>query len=279
MPKGFTCFPSASAFGAQHNAELIYRATEITARELSAVGINMNFSPVLDVLTRPENPVIGDRAYGSNPTVVSAMGLAVMAALQDNHLIACGKHFPGHGNTQADSHLELPTDNRPIEKIQTVDLRPFHHLTGNGLASIMTAHVLYPSLDRKNPATLSRRIIEGLLRKVLGFEGVVITDDLEMKAIALDPGEAAVQAILAGADLILICHDEGKQRQALEAVLRAVKSKRISPARIDESVLRVLALKERFLLPYHPTDPKTVCDTVGRPSHQQALSAIEDAVV
>ena len=279
LPKGFTCFPSASAFGLRNNVELTYRASEITASELQAVGINLNFSPVLDILTQPDNPVIGDRAFGLTPTVVASMGLAVMAGLQDNRVIACGKHFPGHGDTQADSHLELPRINRSIAKIQTEDTRPFSHLISNGLAMIMTAHVLFPSLDKKSPATLSKKIIDTLLRKALGFTGVVVTDDLEMKAITQDPGEAAIQSLLAGADLILICHDELKQRKALEAVQKAVKDKRISEARIDQSILRVLSLKERFILPYHPTTPNNVRATVGRPSHRLVLNSIKEVGV
>ena len=274
LPNEFTRFPSAAAIGSHHNAEWTYRSAEITAKELRAVGINMDFAPVLDVLTEPDNPVIKDRAFGSSATVVSAMGLAVMAGLQDNHVIACGKHFPGHGDTSSDSHLELPRVAQPLGRIQSVELRPFAHLIANGLATIMTAHVLYPALDRKSPATLSKRIIEDLLRKGLGFKGVVITDDLEMKAITLDPGEAAVQSLLAGVDLLLICHDEQKQRLALGAVYRAVKEKRLTEARIDQSLLRILTLKERYLLPYKPTTPKQVRETVGRPNHRQVLKEI-----
>jgi beta-N-acetylhexosaminidase len=274
LPKGFTFFPSAAAFGLVNQPDLTYRAAEVTAREFAAVGINMDFAPVLDVLTQPENPVIGDRAFGPSPIVVSAMGLAVMAGLQDNRIIACGKHFPGHGDTREDSHETLPRVARSMSRLETVELRPFHHLIENGLASIMTAHVLYPALDPKNPATFSARILGKLLRRALGFQGVIITDDLEMKAIHADTGEASVQALLAGTDLLLICHTEGPQRRAMDAVMRAVRSRRISEARIDESVTRVLALKRRFLMPHRPADARTVRETVGRPSHRRALHSV-----
>ena len=138
----------------------------------------------------------------------------------------------------------------------------------------MTAHVLYPALDPKHPATLSPRIIDKLLRRALGFKGLVITDDLEMKAIHADPGEASVRALLAGADVLLICHTEASQRLALEAVLRAVESKRISEARIDESIVRILSVKKRFLVPYQPATPQSVRQTVGRPAHRRALNGI-----
>ena len=274
LPKGFTFFPSPAAFGLLNQPDLTYRAADITAKELRAVGINMDFSPVLDVLTQPENPVIGDRAFAASPIVVSAMGLAVMAGLQDNRVISCGKHFPGHGDTREDSHVTLPKVSAPLARLERVELRPFHHLIENGLASIMTAHVLYPALDPKHPATLSPRIIDKLLRRALGFKGLVITDDLEMKAIHADPGEASVRALLAGADVLLICHTEASQRLALEAVLRAVESKRISEARIDESIVRILSVKKRFLVPYQPATPQSVRQTVGRPAHRRALNGI-----
>jgi beta-N-acetylhexosaminidase len=274
LPKEFTRFPSAAAIGAARSTELAYRAADCTARELRAVGINMNLAPVLDVKTHPANQVIGDRAFGSDPALVGRMGLAVMAGLQDNRVAACGKHFPGHGATQADSHEELPTFSHSVQHLVEVELRPFRHAIANGLAALMTAHVLYPVLDPKWPATLSQRIITGLLRQQMGFKGVVMTDDLEMKAIALPSGEAAVQALTAGADMILICHDEAKQWAALGEVQRAIKDKRLTEERIDQSILRVLKLKERFILPYEPAHPKQAKATVGRPAHRRLSQEI-----
>ena len=274
LPKDFTLFPSAATIGAGHSTELAYRAADCTAKELRAVGINMNLAPVLDVRTHPANRVIGDRAFGSNPAVVGTMGLAVIAGLQDNRIVACGKHFPGHGDTEVDSHEELPRVSHPISRLFEVELRPFRHAIANGLAALMTAHVLYPALDEKWPATLSPRIITGLLRQELGFRGVVMTDDLLMKAITLPPGEAAVQALLAGADLLLICHDEAVQRAALDAVQIAVKENRLTEKRIEQSALRILALKERFLLPYEPADIEMAKATVGQPAHQHVLNEI-----
>lgn len=274
LPKGFTCFPAAAAFGASGKTDLAYRASQVTAAELKAVGINLNFAPVLDVATRPDNPVIGDRAFGSSATLVSRMGLAVMAGLQDARVIACGKHFPGHGDTTQDSHLALPKVALTKPRLQSVELRPFFHLIGNELGMIMTAHVVYPALDAKNPATLSPAIIGRMLRKDLGFGGVVITDDLEMKAISKKPGVAAVRAIQAGVDLILICHHADKQREAIEAVHRAVKAKVIPEARIDQSVLRILSLKERFLIPPAPVSPKEVKKIVGCAAHKRVLEEV-----
>ena len=276
LPKGFTLFPDAASIGKLQSVDLAYRVADCTAKELRAVGINMNLAPVLDIHTCKANPVIGDRAFGSNAAQVSTMGLAVIVGLQDNHVVACGKHFPGHGDTLSDSHLELPQVNQSIQRLCDVELRPFYHAIKNGLTTIMTAHVLYPMLDQHQPATLSERIISGLLRKEFGFQGVVMTDDLEMKAISLEPGAAAVQALEAGVDLILICHDPAKQRAALNAVHAAVREKRITEERIDQSVFRILRLKERFLLPYNPVDPKTVKQTVGQRKHRYLLDEIKE---
>ncbi|HEY4485816.1 MAG TPA: beta-N-acetylhexosaminidase [Nitrospiria bacterium] len=277
LPKGFTIFPSAAQLAAGGLKDRFYRVADITARELRAVGINMNMAPVLDVNTNPANPIIGDRSFGSTPSLVGRVGLETIAGYQDNSIIACGKHFPGHGDTHLDSHRELPTVSHDIRRLGEVELRPFLHAIGNGLAAIMTAHVLYPALDPDFPATLSRKIITGLLRERIGFQGVVVTDDLEMKAIAdaYGPGEAAVRSIEAGCDILLICQDEAGQLSALEAVARAVKSKRITEKRIDQSVLRILKIKEKFILPYQPADRAAIKTTVGNPAHRRLVEDLQ----
>jgi beta-N-acetylhexosaminidase len=278
LPKGFTIFPGGAKLAACQSPPLVYRVAEATAKELRAVGINMNLAPVLDVNTNPANPIIGDRSFGASATLVSTLGLTMIAGFQDNNVIACGKHFPGHGDTGADSHKELPRVAQGLRRLHEVELRPFLHTIQNGLASIMTAHVLYPELDPDEPATLSKRIVTGLLREGMGFKGVVITDDLEMAAISdrHGPGEAAVKAIEAGVDIVLICHDEDKQAAAMEAVAQAVKKKRISEARLDQSLLRLLQMKEKFLLPYQPADLTKVKEVVGSSSHKHLLQEIKE---
>lgn len=277
LPKEFTTFPSAATIGALQRSEMAYKASDVTAKELRAVGINMNFAPVLDVLTNPNNTVIGDRAFSKSPTWVSSLGLSVMAGLQDNKVIPCAKHFPGHGDTAVDSHLDLPVISRSISQLLSVELRPFQHLIENRLGTIMTAHAVYPALDDQLPATLSRRIIQGLLRKQLGFQGVVVTDDLEMKAIKIPIGEAAVLSIMAGADLLLVCHDETKQQEVLDTVYAAVKEGRLTEERIDRSILRLYVLKEYYLLPHEPVNIKEIKSKIGTPAHQQVLKDILDA--
>ena len=165
LPKPFTQFAGNAAIGKSNSVKLAYAFGEITAKELKAVGINANFAPVLDVNTNPDNPIINERAFSNNPNSVSRFGLAVIAGLQDNGVIACCKHFPGHGDTSLDSHYQMPVVEHSIERLNEIELLPFKHAAENDVAAIMTAHVLYKGLDEKYPATLSKKIIHDLLRK------------------------------------------------------------------------------------------------------------------
>jgi beta-N-acetylhexosaminidase len=276
LPEGFTHFPAAAAMAGTGSVKLVYRAAECIAQQLKTVGINMNLAPVLDVNTQPQNPVIGDRAYGTTSTAVSTYGLSAMAALQDNGIIACGKHFPGHGDTTADSHHELPAVAHGIKRLMDVEVRPFHHAIQNGLATIMTAHVLYPALDKAVPATLSKRIVTGFLRGMLKFQGVVVTDDLRMKAISKQHGlgEAAVMVIEAGADLVLICEGEEEIPQVIEALAQAVQSGRLTEARIQQSLGRLQQLRDRFLTKAAPPNPREVKRVIGSDAHKRLLEEI-----
>lgn len=276
LPSGFTIFPACSRLGQCGSSELAYAVAGATAAELRAVGINMNMAPVLDINTNPQNPIIGDRAFSADPVQVCSLGLATLAGLQDHRVIACGKHFPGHGDTSADSHKELPVVDASAERLFDLELRPFRHAIENGLATIMTAHVLYRSLDDRLPATLSPAILSGLLRDELRFQGVTVTDDLEMRAIVdhYGIGDAAVLALQAGADLLLICQDQNRQVAAMEAVHLAVKDGTIPQTRIDASLRRITDLKRRFLLPYAPADPTAVRQIVGQRDHKALLDKL-----
>jgi beta-N-acetylhexosaminidase len=219
-------------------------------RELKALGFNWDFAPVLDVDSNPQNPVIGDRAYSSNPETVAALGVAAVAGFQDDaHILACGKHFPGHGDTDTDSHFALPTIRRPRAALDAVELIPFRAAIDAGVAAIMTAHILFPALDPTLPATLSPTILTGLLRQELGFHGLIITDDLEMKGVAVQWGapEAAVLAVIAGADLLLCCHEWETQRAIHAALLDALDTGRLTETRIDQSLARIAAAKANWL--------------------------------
>jgi beta-N-acetylhexosaminidase len=223
--------------------------------------------------------VIGDRAFGATPDLVSELGLVTAAGLQENRVIACGKHFPGHGDTNADSHKELPVVEAPRERLERVELPPFRRAAEARIASMMTAHVLYKALDDRLPATLSPDIITGVLRRALQYEGVVLTDDLEMQAIAghYGVGDAAIRAVMAGCDVVLICKDRDHQIAAFEAVAKAADSGIIPSDRVDQSIARVQRLKRRYLLPYKPATLSDAKLVVGCRSHQALLRSIETA--
>lgn len=277
LPKDFTIFPPCEVLGRCGSSELAYAAAATTAKELRAVGINMNMAPVLDVNSNPANPVIGDRAFGTTPDVVSEFGEATVRGLQDHRVVACGKHFPGHGDTNSDSHKELPIVAATRERLERIEFPPFRLAVANGVASMMTAHVLYPALDEHRPATLSPTIIGRFLREELHYDGVVLTDDLEMHAIIdhYGIGDAAIQAIQAGCDMPLICRDRNRIVTALHAVDKAVANGDISAGRLAQSLARIRRLKERFLLPYRPVVISDARLVVGCRSHKALLRSIE----
>jgi beta-N-acetylhexosaminidase len=279
LPKEFTIFPPCDVLGRCNSSELAYAAAATIAKELRAVGINMNMSPVLDVNSNPANPVIGDRAFGTTPAPVCELGVATVGGLQDNRVVACGKHFPGHGDTTVDSHKELPVVTAPRERLEQIEFPPFRHAAAHGVATMMTAHVLYRALDDKLPATLSPTIIGKFLREELQYNGVVLTDDLEMHAIIDHYGveDATVRSILAGCDMPLICKDRNREVAAIYALDKAVADGTITVERLEQSLARIARLKERFLFPYRPvviSDAKLV---VGCRSHRALLRSIHQA--
>jgi len=277
LPKGFTIFPPCDLLGRCNSTELAYAAAATIAKELRAVGVNMNMAPVLDVNSNPDNPVIGDRAFGATPDVVCELGLATAAGLQDNKVVACGKHFPGHGDTSVDSHKELPVVEASRERLEAVEFPPFRRAVQQGIVSMMTSHVLYRVLDPELPATLSPTIIENFLRQKLQYDGVVLTDDLEMRAIIDHYGieDAAVRAVLAGCDVLLICKDRDREVAAFKAVEKAVEAGTISPERVDLSVARMTRLKDRFVTPYKPVMVSDAKLVAGCRTHRALLHTIE----
>mgnify|MGYP003958829389 CR=1 FL=1 len=245
---GVALMPGAMAIAAGGSAEDAYEAASISGRELKALGINLNFAPVLDVNNNPANPVIGVRSFGEDPGRVAELGVATIHGLQEAGVVATAKHFPGHGDTHVDSHLALPTVAHALERLELVELRPFREAIAAGVDAIMSAHIVFPAYEpAKLPVTLSHAALTGLLRGELGYQGVIMTDCMEMNAIAEHFGtvEAAVMAVEAGADLVLISHSHERQLGALEALRLAVLAGRIREERIDRSVERLLALKAR----------------------------------
>ena len=273
LPREFTIFPPCKQLGDCNSYELTYSAAATIAKELRAVGINMNMAPVLDVNSNLNNPVIGDRAFGDTPDLVGEMGLATIAGLQENKVIACGKHFPGHGDTAADSHKVLPVVEADRHRLQETEFPPFQRAIEFGVASLMTAHVLYRALDPEAPATLSAPIIQRLLREEFYYDGVVITDDLEMHAIVNhdDIGEAAVRAFVAGCDVLLICKEQDRVMAAIQSMERAVQDGRITRERLQQSLARLARLKARYVQPYKPVTISDARLTVGCRSHKMVL--------
>ena len=246
----FTEWPAMATLGRSGDAGLAERFARAVASELRAVGITLDYAPVLDVRTNPRNTVIGDRAFSDRADEVARLGAAVIRGLQAEGVAACGKHFPGHGDTVADSHDELPLVEQPPERLREVEWLPFRAAIDAGVATIMTAHVLVPALDDKRPATLSARIVTGVLRDEMGFTGPILSDDLDMNAVAGEYGApaAAVLAIEAGCDGVLICGaDHEVQAAAVEALIHAVEEGTLSTARVEDALTRQRKAKERFL--------------------------------
>jgi beta-N-acetylhexosaminidase len=246
----FTSWPPMATLGRSGDVALAERFARALASELKAVGVTLDYTPVLDVHTNPTNPVIGDRALSDRPEQVATLGTAIIRTLQGEGVACCGKHFPGHGDTSVDSHLDLPLVEYPIERLREVELVPFRAAIAARVATIMTAHLLLPALDEERPATLSRRIITGLLREELGFEGVILSDDLEMKAIAktYDTTEAATLAVDAGCDGVLMCGaDHEKHTAALEGLIYAIEKEQLPMTRVEGALRRQQRAKERFL--------------------------------
>lgn len=270
--RGATEFPPLMAVGATGDPDLAERMGEVTAREAVALGMPWVLAPVLDVNSRPENPIINTRAFSDRPEVVARLGKAFLAGLRAGGAIGCAKHFPGHGDSVLDSHLTLPR----IEaaELESRELVPFRAAIEAGVDSIMTAHLLVPSIDAKWPASLSPRVTTGLLRERLGFAGVVATDALMMGAIAQErgPGEAAVLALAAGADVVLYPADV---EAAIDAIVEAVATGRLPEEALDRGVRRVIGWKERLgLFRERIANVERIGEIVGRAAHRAIAEEI-----
>lgn len=219
LPEPFTAFPAMAKLGErcrlENDPELARRVGEAFGKELCAAGFNVDFAPVLDVNSNQENPVIGDRSFSNDPYQVGVSALSFLQGLQETGVMGCGKHFPGHGETEEDSHHTLPVVKKTPEQLRGCELVPFQEAVHRNIPLLMTAHVLYPVLDEVWPATLSEKILNGLLRREMGYEGLIISDDLFMKGIAArwPLEEAAERFFRAGGDLLLLCHREAEQRR------------------------------------------------------------------
>jgi beta-N-acetylhexosaminidase len=238
--------------------------------ELRALGLDIDFAPVLDVHTNPANPIIGDRAFGRDAKAAARRALAFARGLDAAGLLACGKHFPGHGDTDTDSHLELPKIDHDWDRLEKVELAPFAEAARANLPMIMTAHVVFAALDAQRPATLSEPVVTGLLRKKLGYQGVIVSDDLDMRAIAGHMGadHAAVGAVRAGCDVILLCCNEQNQVLAEEGLIKAAEKDAELRRRIGESAARVRAMKAAHVA-NQAKRPAPARETIGSFEHRR----------
>jgi beta-N-acetylhexosaminidase len=251
LREGFTRVPPMRALGERRDAELARAVGGVLGRELAAIGIDLDFAPVLDVDTNPDNPVIGARSFGREPERVAALGVALARGLMSAGVAPCGKHFPGHGDTRQDSHHELPHVEHDLARLRTVELVPFRAAIAAEFPALMTAHVVMDALDPEVPATMSRSVIRGVLRDELRFAGVVFTDDIDMRAIAdhFSAREVARACLLAGVDAFLCCQSVEGAHRMIDAIAEAVRSGAVPESRLAEAVARVQRLAERWAKP------------------------------
>ncbi len=245
----FTQFPPMSCLGRANSDELAYRFGLGMGKELRAAGINMDYAPVLDVHSNPANPIIGRRALHTDPATVARLGAELVRGFYDAGIIPAGKHFPGHGDTSEDSHLTLPQVARSRESLEKSELVPFIHAIRQGLEVIMTAHVVYPAWDAKQPATFSRVILNDVLRNSLQFDGLIISDDLEMQAVSENLESIPELATRAGVDLFLVCHDLEKVSALQDFMMRDIETEKIPRTTIEQSLARILRVKKKIQPP------------------------------
>jgi beta-N-acetylhexosaminidase len=288
LTQGATVFPSNMAIGATGSLEDARRMAEVTARELKALGINMNLAPVLDVNNNPDNPVIGVRSFSSSPEKVAQLGVAMIEVYQANGILATAKHFPGHGDTAVDSHVALPIVPHQLDRLEAVEWLPFQAAINVGVDAVMTAHVEVPAVEPSSrlPATLSSRVLQGILRERMGFQGIIVTDSLGMGALdqAYGVAEAAALAFEAGADILAFGADPGhtpeEQRLAYQRLLTLLQSGVIPQSRLDDSVRRILLVKAKYgVLDWKPTRLDQIPQIVGVSEHTEVARMVaEDSI-
>jgi beta-N-acetylhexosaminidase len=250
MPPEFIKLPDNKKIGKVNSSKFSYKIGQIIAEELKSFGFNMDFAPVLDINSNPKNPVIGNRSFGSNPQIVTKLGIETMKGIKSGGIISCVKHFPGHGDTSTDSHVGLPIVDHDLKRLKSFELIPFDNAVRNNVDAIMAAHILLPKIDAKYPSSMSKTIITDVLRDNLKYNGVVITDDMTMGAVTknYDIGSAAVVSFNAGCDIILVCHGYDNEVTVINSLKKAVQNGTIKEERVNESLYRILKLKEKYKL-------------------------------
>ena len=248
VPEEFVKLPSSGYIGQFNDENLSYNVGKIIAKELNSLGFNMDFAPVLDIDSNPNNTVIGERAFGNNSEIVSRLGIKTMEGIKDGKIIPVVKHFPGHGDTDVDSHYGLPIVKKTLEELENLEFIPLKNAIDNGADVVMISSIILESIDNEYPATMSKKVTTDILRDSLGFDGVIATDDMTMGAIVdnYNLADAVIMSINAGSDLVLVCHGYDDIINSIVAVKDAVNSKIISEEKIDESVYRILKLKDKY---------------------------------
>lgn len=248
VPEEYAKIPSSGYIGEFNDENLSYNVGRIIAKELKGLGFNMDFAPVLDINSNPNNTVIGERALGNNSDIVSRLGIKTMEGLRDGGIISVVKHFPGHGDTDIDSHYGLPIVTKTLEELNGLEFIPFKNAIDNGADVVMVSSIILSSVESEYPATMSRKVINDILRESLNFEGVIATDDMTMAAITNNYNltDAVIKSIDAGSDLVLVCHGYEEILNSISAVKEAVINNILSEDKINKSVYRVLKLKEKY---------------------------------
>lgn len=277
----FTQWPALAHVGKLDSTSVAFRFANAMGEELRAVGINLDYAPSVDIFTNPQNTVIGDRALATDAEPVARLGSALVRGYIKADVIPCAKHFPGHGNTLVDSHVDLPVENKTLEEIEALELEPFRKIFRARIELVMAAHIKFPKVDPEWPASLSEIFLKTILRERLKYRNLIITDDLDMKALTLnyDKATIAVRALQAGANILLYCNEPDSPGIAVDAVEKAVRDGKIENRTIAENHQRILALKRARLVNPDPLPIQDVGRIVGHPDHLRLAKAIVDGSV
>lgn len=277
----FTQWPPAAALGKIDSTSVAFRFAQAMGDELRAVGINLDYAPCLDIFTNPENTVIGDRALSTSPEAVARLGSALVRGYIKSGIIPCAKHFPGHGNTLLDSHEALPIENKTLEELEQVEFEPFKKAFRARIDLVMAAHIKYPNIDPEWPASLSEIFLRKILRERLKYRNMIITDDLDMKALTLnyDKGTIAVRALIAGCNILLYCNETDSPPIALDAIERALADKTLDANIVSENYTRVMDLKKEALGSFETPSLDDMRLIVGHTDHLRLAKAINEGIV
>lgn len=269
-----TRIPPMARVGATRDFDLACSIGEVIGAELEALGFNLDFAPIVDVLTNPDNPVIGDRAFGTTPEHVGRMAGAVMGGLIMSGMMPCAKHFPGHGDTELDSHFDLPYVRHDAERLQDIELAPFRSLIKASVPMIMTAHIIVPAIDERHPATLSHQWLTGILRRTMHYGGLIVSDDLEMKAVAdrYTIEEMVELGLPAGLDIFLVCHTREKWETVFETLVKMGESSSFAREQIAMAAGRIRDTKAKYLRPW--TRPADVREQLGTKKHLELVQRV-----